>query len=409
MFQPVVLFIGLRYSRARQGSAFTAFINRFAFAGIALGVMALVVVMSVMNGFEGQLKERILGAVPQVTVTDSGSTTELTNWQATQKQLPQLPAIQGSMPYVQTQGILQFSEKMSVANIQGVYPDDGAVPPSLADKMVIGSWESLKPGAYHLVIGQRLARMQGITVGDTIRIIAAQGGVYTPFGMVPAQRRFVVSGLFAMGSEVDESVVFAHGRDLARLIRLPEGTVSGLQLFLDDAFKAPKVAEELRSRTDLNVSDWRENYGQLFEAVGMEKRMMWLMLALIIAVAAFNTLSALVMVINDKRHDIAILQTLGLSNRRIRTVFMLQGLYNGVLGSLLGIIAGLMLSWFLNDILALFGARIFAGSNEGLPIIINSFQVIATAFAAIGLTLAATLYPASQAAHVQPSEALRYD
>ncbi|MGM7446983.1 lipoprotein-releasing ABC transporter permease subunit [Idiomarina sp. ST20R2A10] len=409
MFQPVVLFIGLRYSRARQGSAFTAFINRFAFAGIALGVMALVVVMSVMNGFEGQLKERILGAVPQVTLTDADSTTELTNWRKTQEQLPELEAVKGSMPYVQTQGILQFSEKMSVANIQGIYPDVGEVPLSLEDKMVVGDWLSLTPGSYHLIIGQRLAQKQGITVGDNIRIIAAQGGVYTPFGLVPSQRRFVVTGFFSMGSEVDESVVFAHGSDLARLIRLPEGKVSGLQLFLDDAFKAPQVAESLRNKTQLTTSDWRQNYGQLFEAVGMEKRMMWLMLALIIAVAAFNTLSALIMVINDKRHDIAILQTLGLSNGRIRTVFLLQGLYNGVLGSLIGVILGLILSWYLNDILALFGAQIFAGSDEGLPIIINVSQVIITAVAAITLTLVATLYPASQAAHVQPSEALRYD
>ncbi|AAV82356.1 UNVERIFIED_ORG: lipoprotein-releasing system permease protein [Idiomarina abyssalis] len=409
MFQPVVLFIGLRYSRARQGSAFTAFINRFAFAGIALGVMALVVVMSVMNGFEGQLKERILGAVPQVTLTDADSTTELTNWRKTQEQLPELEAIKGSMPYVQTQGILQFSEKMSVANIQGIYPDAGEVPLSLEDKMVVGDWLSLTPGSYHLIIGQRLAQKQGITVGDNIRIIAAQGGVYTPFGLVPSQRRFVVTGFFSMGSEVDESVVFAHGSDLARLIRLPEGKVSGLQLFLDDAFKAPQVAESLRNKTQLTTSDWRQNYGQLFEAVGMEKRMMWLMLALIIAVAAFNTLSALIMVINDKRHDIAILQTLGLSNGRIRTVFLLQGLYNGVLGSLIGVILGLILSWYLNDILALFGAQIFAGSDEGLPIIINVSQVIITVVAAITLTLVATLYPASQAAHVQPSEALRYD
>ncbi|MGM0905687.1 MAG: lipoprotein-releasing ABC transporter permease subunit [Pseudomonadota bacterium] len=409
MFQPVVLFIGLRYSRARQGSAFTAFINRFAFAGIALGVMALVVVMSVMNGFEGQLKSRILGAVPQVTVTDPDSSTQLSHWQEVQQQLPELTAIKGSVPFVQTQGILQVSDKMSVANIQGVYPDNGTLPPSLVDKMVVGNWESLEPGSYHLVIGQRLAQKQGIAPGDTVRVIAAQGGVYTPFGLVPSQRRFVVSGLFAMGSEVDESVVFAHGDDLARLIRLPEGKVTGLQLFLNDAFDAPQVAQTLRNQTELSIDDWRQSYGQLFEAVGMEKRMMWLMLALIIAVAAFNTLSALVMVINDKRHDIAILQTLGLSNGRIRTVFLLQGLYNGVLGSLLGVTLGLLLSWYLNDILDLFGAQIVSGTEEGLPIIINLFQVTATAVAAILLTLVATLYPASQAAHVQPSEALRYD
>lgn len=409
MFQPVVLFISLRYSRARQGSAFTAFINRFAFIGIALGVMALVVVMSVMNGFEGQLKQRILGAVPQVTVTDAGASDVLSDWEAAQRGLRFPDKVTGSMPFVSSQGILQLSDTLSVASVQGIYPESGGIAPAIRDQLVAGDWQSLQSGRYHVIVGQRLAQMHDINVGDTLRVITAQGGVYTPFGLVPSQRRFVVSGLFSMGSEVDESVVFTHGNDLARLIRLPDGAVSGLQLFLEDAFAAPQVASTLRDNSDFNVSDWRQRYGQLFEAVGMEKRMMWLMLALIIAVAAFNTLSALVMVINDKRHDIAILQTLGLSPARIRTVFLLQGLYTGVLGSVTGMVLGVVVSLFLNDVLRLVGAHLLTVSDNGLPIIIDPLQVVAIAVTAILLTLAATLYPALQAAHVQPSEALRYD
>ncbi|KTG23463.1 ABC transporter permease [Idiomarina sp. WRN-38] len=408
MFQPVELFIGLRYSRSRQGSPFTAFINRFAFIGIALGVMALVVVMSVMNGFEGQLKERILGAVPQVTVHDTNNSRQLSNWQDARKALPDIDAVQQTLPYVQTQAILQLNEKLSVAQVQGIYPNKAELPDSLRNKLTQGQWTSLNAGDYHLIIGERLAQRQGLTPGDTVRLVAAEGGVYTPFGLVPSQRRFVISGIFSMGSEVDDSVVFAHGDDLARLIRLPRDNVTGLQLYLDDAFKAPAVAENIRSKTEFTVSDWRSSYGQLFEAVGMEKRMMWLMLALIIAVAAFNTLSALIMVINDKRHDIAILQTIGLSHKSIRSVFLMQGSYNGVVGSIIGVILGLLVSLFLNDIMALMGGGLAVG-NGGLPVSIHAGQIFLIAVAAIALTILATVYPALRAAHTQPSEALRYD
>ena len=408
MFQPVELFIGLRYSRSRQGSPFTAFINRFAFIGIALGVMALVVVMSVMNGFEGQLKERILGAVPQVTVHDSDSSRQLPRWQEAREALPDIKAVQQILPYVQTQAIVQLSDKLSVAQVQGVYPLNVGLPEPMKGKLTQGDWNSLNAGDYHLIIGERMAQRQGLTPGDTVRLVAAEGGVYTPFGLVPSQRRFVVSGIFSMGSEVDESVVFAHGDDIARLIRLPNNAVTGLQLYLDDAFKAPIVAEQIRNETEFTVSDWRSSYGQLFEAVGMEKRMMWLMLALIIAVAAFNTLSALIMVINDKRHDIAILQTIGLSHKSIRSVFLMQGSYNGVVGSMIGVILGLLVSLFLNDIMAFMGGGFTVGSG-GLPVSIQAEQIFLIAVAAIVLTILATVYPALRAAHTQPSEALRYD
>jgi lipoprotein-releasing system permease protein len=408
MFQPVELFIGLRYSRSRQGSPFTAFINRFAFIGIALGVMALVVVMSVMNGFEGQLKERILGAVPQVTVHDSDNSRQLTRWQEARKALPDIKAVQQILPYVQTQAIVQLSDKLSVAQVQGVYPLNVGLPEPMKGKLTQGDWNSLNAGDYHLIIGERMAQRQGLTPGDTVRLVAAEGGVYTPFGLVPSQRRFVVSGIFSMGSEVDESVVFAHGDDIARLIRLPNNVVTGLQLYLDDAFKAPIVADQIRNETEFTVSDWRSSYGQLFEAVGMEKRMMWLMLALIIAVAAFNTLSALIMVINDKRHDIAILQTIGLSHKSIRSVFLMQGSYNGVVGSMIGVILGLLVSLFLNDIMTLVGGGFTVGSG-GLPVSIQAGQIFLIAVAAIALTILATVYPALRAAHTQPSEALRYD
>ena len=409
MFQPVELFIGLRYSRSRQGSPFTAFINRFAFIGIALGVMALVVVMSVMNGFEGQLKERILGAVPQVTVHDSDSSRQLPRWQEAREALPDIKAVQQILPYVQTQAIVQLSDKLSVAQVQGVYPLNVGLPEPMKGKLTQGDWNSLNAGDYHLIIGERMAQRQGLTPGDTVRLVAAEGGVYTPFGLVPSQRRFVVSGIFSMGSEVDESVVFAHGDDIARLIRLPNNAVTGLQLYLDDAFKAPIVAEQIRNETEFTVSDWRSSYGQLFEAVGMEKRMMWLMLALIIAVAAFNTLSALVMVINEKRQDIAILQTLGLSQAQVRRVFLLQGSYNGILGTLVGVSAGLAVSYYLNSILLALGINLMAISPAGLPVVIEPVHVITVAVASLILCLAASVYPALVAAKTQPSEALRYD
>ncbi|WP_290654323.1 lipoprotein-releasing ABC transporter permease subunit [Idiomarina sp.] len=412
MFRPVTLFLAWRYGRAQKSSAFTRFINRFALGGIALGIMALVVVMSVMNGFESELKNRILGAVPQVSLVKSHP---LTDWRQARQALPAHAHVQQSLPLVQTQAVLQGRTDMVVVAARGRLASsepsgaDSGLPERLTSSLRAGDWQSLKQGNYNIVLGQGVANKLGVTLGDSVRLITAEGAVYTPFGMVPAQRQFRVSGIFSLQSEVDNGLVVTAAGDLNRLMRRPAESVQGFQLQLDDAFAAPGVAADFRQATDYQVTDWREQFGQLFDAVAMEKRMMWLMLALIIAVAAFNTLSALVMVINEKRQDIAILQTLGLSQAQVRRVFLLQGSYNGILGTLVGVSAGLAVSYYLDSILLALGINLMAISPAGLPVVIEPVHVITVAVASLILCLAASVYPALVAAKTQPSEALRYD
>lgn len=412
MFRPVTLFLAWRYGRAQKSSAFTRFINRFALGGIALGIMALVVVMSVMNGFESELKSRILGAVPQVSLVKQ---TPISDWQAAQQALPEHQQVQQSLPLVQTQAVLQGRSDMAVVAARGRVSaplsnaSASGLPQRLSEALQVGDWQSLQAGEYRIALGQGVANKLGVTVGDKVRLITAEGATYTPFGMVPAQRQFRVSAIFSLQSEVDNSLVVTAANDLNRLMRRPPNSVQGFQLQLDDAFAAPQVAADFRRDTDYQVSDWRQQFGQLFDAVAMEKRMMWLMLALIIAVAAFNTLSALVMVINEKRQDIAILQTLGLSQANVRRVFLLQGLYNGVLGAIIGVSLGLAVSYYLNPILLALGINLMAISPAGLPVVIEPVHVITVALASLTLCLAASVYPALIAAKTQPSEALRYD
>ncbi|AVJ56184.1 lipoprotein-releasing system transmembrane subunit, LolC/LolE family [Idiomarina sp. OT37-5b] len=408
MFQPVTLFIAIRYGRAQKSSAFTRFINRFALGGIALGIMALIVVMSVMNGFEHELKQRILGAVPQVTLT---AKQPLSDWQQQLMELPEHPAVAATLPLVQSQAVIQGRDEMVVAMARGRVSHDSSdgLPPRLRDALRVGQWQLLNEGTFRVILGQAVAQRLGVTVGDSVRMITAAGAVYTPFGMVPAQRRFDVVGIFALESEIDSGLVVTAAADLNRLMRQPAASIQGFQLQLTDAFDAPRVAAAYREQTDYQVDDWRQQFGQLFNAVAMEKRMMWLMLALIIAVAAFNTLSALVMVINEKRHDIAILQTIGLTQPQIRRVFLLQGSYNGIIGTAVGVLAGLLISLFLNPLLSLLGVNLMAISPAGLPVLIDAGQVILVALASLILCLVATVYPALMAAKTQPSEALRYD
>ena len=408
MFQPVTLFLALRYGRAQQSSAFTRFINRFALGGIALGIMALIVVMSVMNGFENELKNRILGAVPQVTLTGEKP---INDWQQVLANLPEDTRVANVLPLVQTQAVLQGRDDMVVAMARGrlQQSEQNGLPERLLEAIKVGSWNSLSASEYRVVLGQGVANRLGVTVGDNVRLITAEGAIYTPFGMVPAQRQFTVSGIFALQSEIDNALIVTAATDLNRLMRKPADSVQGFQLQLHDAFLAPAVAASYQQQIDYEVSDWRQQFGQLFSAVAMEKRMMWLMRALILAVAAFNKLSALVMVINEKRHDIAILQTIGLTRAQIRRVFLIQGSYNGILGTLVGTIAGLLISYYLNPLLSFIGVNLMSVSATGLPVVIDAGNVTLIAIGSLILCLLATVYPALMAANTQPSEALRYD
>ncbi|MDX1706409.1 lipoprotein-releasing ABC transporter permease subunit [Pseudidiomarina sp.] len=413
MFQPTALFLGSRYSRARHGSRFTRFINRFALAGILVGVAALIVVGSVMNGFEQELKQRILGVVPQLTVTPADAS-GLRDWQQLAAQLPQAEGQRAVLPQVSSAGVIQGAGRLRPVLIQGIFPDaEGSevqLQP-LREHLQVGELEALQPGSYRILIGQSLARELDVWPGDSLRVIAAAGGMYTPLGLMPAQRRFTVAGIIAMQSEADSQLLIMHGGDAARLLRMADGEVSGLRYYFDDPFQALPAQQHLQSvlSDDYELESWRERYGELFDAVSMEKRMVSLMLGLIIAVAAFNIVSSLMMLIQDKRSDIAILQTMGLRRRALYLMFMVQGLNNGVIGSIGGLLVGLATCLYLNNILTLLGVDTGLAGTGGLPVLMQAEQITLIVLVAVVLTLLATLYPAWRASRVLPAEALRYE
>lgn len=411
MFKPASLFLGLRYSRSRQGSAFTRFINRFSLLGITIGVAALIVVTSVMNGFEGELKTRILGVVPQVTIAPDAPQ-GLADWQTQMEQLTLPAEVLDFSPYVQIEGVLQGRGQLNAVTLQGIYPQYESRHNVINDHLLRGRVEDLHAGEYGILLGRPLAHRMDVQVGEQVRVVAAAGGQFTPVGVMPAQRMFQVVGLFEVGAEIDRQLALLHGDDLARLLRMPAGHVSGVRLYLDDAFQAQPIAESLAPQLPegLQTGQWSDRYGRLFAAVRMEKGMMLFMLTLVIAVAAFNVVSALVMVIHDKRADIAILQTQGLSRRSVFTMLLSQGAYNGVMGAALGTAIGLLLSVFLNPLLAFFNVALMSYSDgAGLPVVIEPQQVLNIALLALGLTLLATIYPAWRAAAIEPARALRYE
>jgi len=412
MFQPVSLYLALRYSRSRYRSPFTRFISRFSMLGILLGVMALIVVTSVMNGFEAQLKTRILGVVPQVTVVPQDGS-PMQDWQQVADQIEWPAQVQHVSPFVQAEGLVQGARGLQAVLIQGVFPEQEPEFSVIRDNMITGSLNNLQPGSWAMLMGRPLSSQLDIFPGERVRLIAAQGQHYTPLGLMPAQRQFSVNGLFELGSEVDSQLVLLHGDDAARLFRMRQGEVSGLRLYLQDAFQAAQVSRSLShnpivQQASLTTQSWESRYGRLFQAVRMEKAMMMIMLGLIVAVAAFNAVSALIMLVQDKRADIAILQTLGLGRAGVYKTLLLQGMYSGVVGAFGGIIAGLLVTFGLNDVLALVGADIF-GQGEQLPVVIDRSQVALIAGAALTLTFLATLYPAWRAAQIQPAETLRYE
>lgn len=412
MFQPAALFIGLRYSRSRQGAAFTRFIQRFSLVGVILGVAALIVVTSVMNGFEEELKKRILGVVPQVTVS-APEGRAVTDWQQLDQAISYPRQVRQQTPYVEVESILQGRGQLSAVMLQGIYPELESPHNLITQHLVRGRLSELQSGEFGLIIGRSLAYQLDVQVGEQVRLVAAAGGQFTPVGVMPAQRMFRVVGLFEMGADIDRQLVLAHADDVARLIRYAPGEVSGIRLFLDDAFHAQRVANDLRQQTaldDYSVGEWSERYGRLFDAVRMEKGMMLFMLALVVVVAAFNVVSALVMVIHDKRYDIAILQTLGLSRWDVYMMLTVQGAASGIFGAIIGVALGVTLTLGLNSLMDLLGLQIMMYTDgQGLPYLIEPVQVGAIAALAVLLTLLATLYPAWRASRVQPAQALRYE
>lgn len=417
---PVSFRIASRYARGGQKGKFVGFIALFSMAGITLGVAALIIVVSVMDGFEGLLKERLLGAVPQVSVYQNASSSAGDS-PATSSQFKSdvSSAIKNSQfshsvsqvfPLVESQGIMQMPGNLQGVMVQGL-ADIESVPIGLKEYLIDGDWSQFFATRYGVFIGRYQAIEHGLRVGDKVRIIVSGASHYTPLGRMPAQRNFTVLGMFETESDIDRMMVFSRAEDLNRLLKQPKDSVHAYQLVLNDAFEAPKISVVLSEQlgTDYKVENWQKTHGKLFSAVKMEKTMMWLMLSLIIAVAAFNIVSALVMMVTKKQNEVAILKTQGMRNRNIAQIFTLQGAFNGLIGTLIGVVLGAVITLNLNSMMLSTGVSPLGTPGIGLPIEFSWFKVALIAIFAVVLALLASIYPAKRAANLKPADVLRYE
>ena len=415
MFRPIELFVGLRYTRAKRRNHFISFISLTSMLGIALGVTALITVLSVMNGFEKELRERILGMAAHATVT--GPQGRLEDWQTVVSEVTGKPRVVGLAPYVQGEGMLTEGEAVRGTIVRGVLPEAEPQVSDVGRRMLAGQLSDLTAGGFGIVLGKDLARFLGVGVGDKVTLVAPQARV-TPAGLLPRLRRFTVVGIFEIGMfEYDASLALVHMEDAARLFSLGDA-VSGVRLKLDDLFLAPRVARELASELPGRywVTDWTQHHANFFRAVKTEKTVMFVILTLIVAVAAFNIVSTLIMVVSDKESDIAILRTLGASPRSIMGMFVVQGSIIGVVGTLLGAIGGVALALNVETVVGgieqLFHVKFLSPDVyyiSELPSDMQWSDVVRICGVALVLSLTATLYPAWRASRTQPAEALRYE
>lgn len=413
---PYELFIGLRYTRAKRRNHFISFISLISLMGITLGMTALITVMSVMNGFQKEVRTRILGVASHIQV--SGVNGSLTDWRKVADEALKHPEVEAAAPYVSAQGMVSFDQVVSGVVVRGVLPDMEDRVADLGRMMIDGKLEDLVPGRFGIVIGRELSRTLGVFTGDKIVLISPQGQV-TPAGILPRLKQFTIVGIFEAGHfEYDSGLVLIHLADAQKLYRMEEDQVSGVRLKLDDLFQAPQVARELAPliSADVYITDWSRQHANYFRAIQIEKRMLSLILALIIAVAAFNIVSTLVMAVTDKQSDIAILRTLGASPRSIMKVFIVQGTLIGILGTTLGVIGGVLLAYNVEAVIAtiehLFSVQFLSREVyyiSEIPSDLHFADVITVAAVSFVLTLLATLYPSYRASRVNPAEALRYE
>ncbi len=415
MFRPIELFIGLRYTRAKRRNHFISFISFISMAGIALGITALITVISVMNGFEKELRERILSMTSHAALI--GMNPGLADGADLADLALEHPAVLGAAPYVRAEAMLTRGGLVSGAIVRGIDPNREARVSSVLDHLLSGSFDALEAGGFGVILGSELARYLGASMGDKITMVTPQATT-TPAGIMPRIRRFTVVGVFEIGMyEYDRNLALIDIRDAQKLFRLDD-RVSGVRLKLDDMFAAPRIVREVArdAPQGVLVSDWTREHANFFRAVQIEKTAMFVILALIIAVAAFNIVSTLVMVVTDKQADIAVLRTLGATPLSILAVFVIQGTTIGLVGTGLGIVGGVGLALNVEAVVgmieSLAGIKFLAPDVyyiSDLPSDLHWNDVLLTATVALVLTVLATLYPAWRAARTRPAEALSYE
>jgi len=413
MYSPLPLAVGLRYLRAKRRNGFISFISLASILGIAVGVTVLITTLAVMSGFQREIKDRMLGMVAHATVTAYGDA--MHDWMDAVALAHEDPRVAGAAPYIDTQALLRGARQEPAA-VRGIDPQAESTVSELAGIMVQGRLSDLTPGAYHIVLGQELAQWLGVQVGD--QVIVTTDFQVTPVGAVPQLKRFTVSGLFSAGyQDFDRSLAVVNLHDAQRVLRMGDA-VTGVRLKLHDMNQASEVARDLAIQLSgiYQVRDWSQDNANIFRALKMEKTMIGILLSLIIVMGSFNLVASQVALVTDKQADIAILRTLGLTPTGVMGVFMVQGSMIGVIGTVLGAAAGLLLTFNLEHVLGaiewLFAVELIPADVyyvSGLPVDLQASDVVMIVSAALAMAFIATVYPAWRAARTEPAEALRHE